>query len=215
VTDPETILAEIKHARERVNHWKQWRNEPGPKKKLGHWRRRLKKALAAAAEFELKIPVDPFLPPPPPPTEKELHAAAVAEAKARVRFEWQVSVGQAYWSPWGEDGWSAVVLTELKRIWCRARRVDPRTGEVTSEKAKVRRDRLVKRDPALKGKDRPPDRPSVIVPPATRPAETAAPVPELCPTPTVERTPGEQACVNAAVAELLKLLDDDSTTSDW
>ncbi len=213
-SNPKTILADIKKARERVNHWKQWKNEPGCKKKLGHWRRRLATAVKLAREHKLDIPRDPFLPPPPPPpppTEEELHEAALKDAKSRVPCEWQACVGKEYWVPWGNFGWSAVVLTKLSRIWCRASRVDPRTGEVTTKRGRVRRDRLVRRDPALKGTDRPVGPPDEIVPPPApaepAPALTQAPTPP-CPKPEVEHTP-------ARVARLLDLLDDDSTTSDW
>ena len=211
----QAVLAEIRHARERVAYFVQWKHEPSCKKKLGHWRRRLKKALAVATERKLAVPADPYAPPPPPPTEEELRAAALKEAQGRVRFEWQVMVGQHYWAPWGNSGWSAIILTKLSRVWCRASRVDPRTSDVTTHTGKVRRDRLVKRDPALKGKDRPVGSPEEIVPqtvPAEPEPETAS---TLAPKPEVERSQAEQAKIDADVAKLLGLLDDESTADDW
>lgn len=222
------ILDEIKKTRERVNHFKKIRNEPGGGKKLGRWRRRLGKAIKQARERGLTIPPDPYAPPPPPPpppTEEELHAAAVKEAKARVSFEWQICVGAAYWAPWGPQGWSAVVVTKLLgHIWCRADRVNPSTGEVAPTKGRVRRDRLVKRDPALKGKDRPAAGPDEIVPlpEPDEPDEPDEPEPELAPEPRVEQpekipeTGEERAARAERLTHLLDLMiDDKSTTSDW
>lgn len=219
-TDHESkaILAEIKKARGRIHHFKQWKNEPGYRKKLGRWRRRLAKAIRLAGQHKVDIPRDPFLPPPPPPpppTEEELHEIALAEARSRVSLEWQACTGKPYWAPWGNSGWSAVVLTELSRVWCRASRVNPRTGEVTTEQGRVRRDRLVQRDPALGGKDRPAGSPKEIVPPPA-PAESVEPEPEdPVPKPGVERTPERQVEIDATTKKLLELLDDGSTINDW
>jgi hypothetical protein len=216
------LIAEIRTARERTNHFKQYRNEPSGKKKLGHWRRRLKKAVKNATKRGLTVPKDPFAPPPPPPpepTETELHAAAVKEAKMRVSFEWQATVGHPYWAPWGKSGWSAVVLTELKRVWCSAYRVNPSSQATTATKARVRRDRLVKRDPALKGKDRPPEGPEIVAPKPGPMWEPAAPEPEpavVAPTkPTEpERSPEEQMDRAKKVADLFELTDS-NTSDDW
>jgi hypothetical protein len=217
VTEQE-LLREIKRARDRVAHWKQWHKEPSCAKRLRHWRYRLKKALAAAKEQSLEIPPDPTAPPPPPPpppTEEELAAAALAEIKGRVRLDWQVTLGHSYWAPWGDTGWSAVVITRLKRVWCRARRVNPRTEETTTTKANVRRDRLVKRDPDLKGKDRPAfpvDALFSSVAEEPEPIEEPEPAPKPQPKPL---TPEEKAAQAQRMSGLMSLLDDDSTTSDW
>jgi len=212
-----TILTEIKKAREWVAYYLQWRNEPSCQKKLRAWRRRLKQALASAAEQGLDIPPDPFapLPPPPPlppkPTDEDARAAAIQEAQDRVAFEWRIYEGQHYWAPWGESGWSAVVITRLKRTWCRVSRVNPRTGALTTNKGRVRRDLLVKRDPALQGKDRPMVVPTEIQPLMTpaEPATLTEPEPEpepisaAVPKPGVERTPSEDAVYQERIAELL------------
>jgi len=211
---PEEILAEINRSRERAHHWYQWRNEPSGKKKLGHWRRRLKKAIDAARAAKLEIPADPYAPPPPPPTEDELAAEALAALIRRRRFDWQVTLRFTGWAPWGVSGWCAVVVTRAHHKWCHVNRVNPRTEKMTSV-GKVLRARIVHRDPELKGKDKP------HVPPTAVFEELSAPpvAPLETPPDAIERTTRKRRenPVERVIdpAKLLDLLDDQSTESDW
>jgi hypothetical protein len=74
--------------------------------------------------------------------------------KSRILLPWQAQRGSHVWSPWGTSGWSAVEITKPSRKWAKGVRIKPNTGE-QGAKAKVNLERLVRRDPALKGKDRP------------------------------------------------------------
>lgn len=67
-----------------------------------------------------------------------------------------------YWAPWGDGGWSAVKIVKLGRIYARAIRVKPKTGEEAKTRGKVRMDELVRRDPKLQGADRPESPPVVV-----------------------------------------------------
>lgn len=70
-------------------------------------------------------------------------------------MSWHVYKDAAYWAPYGDNAWSAVIITKVGRVWARGQRVKPRTGVVVTEKARVRMDELIKRDPGLTGTDRP------------------------------------------------------------
>lgn len=83
-------------------------------------------------------------------------------------LEHQVMEGGAYWAAWGDKGWSAVKIISKKRKNAVARRVKPNTGAVIRE-TKVRLDRLVKRNPELKGKDRPKETPAEVFAPKPPP----------------------------------------------
>lgn len=220
MTDPKPILREIKLARTKIDHYKQWKNEPSEAKKLRSWKHRLNKALAAALGAGIAVPADPFAPPPPPPpppTPAELHQAAIDEVKARYLFPQMVSPKTRAWAPWGESGWSAVDIKGVSHVWCRANRVDPRTGETIRTTAKVRRDRLFKRDPELKGKDKPtvkPDDVAMTVEPE-EPAEGVSADPKPEPEPVKTLSPEEDAAAQAKLASLLDTIDDDSQDSDW
>jgi len=217
------ILAEIKTARAKVNHWEQWKNEPSCKKKLGHWRRRLKKALKLAAERGVEIPEDPFAPPPPPPpppTEAEIQASTLTALRHRIRVDFQIQSGSKGWAPWGETGWSAIVVTTPHYKWCRVKRVNPKTGEVVA-KGKVLRKKIVSRDPEQKGKDKPSLPPTEVFvdKPDAEPTATPSTLQEA-PTPSgwkppQARTPEEEAEHAAKMERLMSLLDDESTAEDW
>ena len=219
--DEKAILQEIKTSRKKVDHYKQWRNEPSCKKKLGHWRRRLKKALKAASEAGIEVPKDPFAPPPPPPpppTEAEIREAALTALQKRVRLDFQIQKGSTGWAPWGESGWSAIVVTTPNYKWCQVKRVNARTGEPVA-KGKVLRARVVSRDPEQKGKDKPSLRPDEVFEGMNdEPIESASEDAVEAPTasePEVPLTPEEKAARAASVADLLGLLDDDSSDEDW
>ena len=232
VADEKQILTEIKKARERVHHWKQWRNEPSGKKKLGHWRRRLKKALKAAAEVGVEVPKDPFAPPPPPPpppTAEEIAASEVVSLRKRIRCDFQIQKGSKGWTPYGKTGWSAIVVILPHYKWCEVKRVNAKTGEIVA-KGKVRRTRILSRDPELKGKDKPTQPPTAVFDGmddelSTSERETAVEAPTAhTPTTTTtppgwkppqQRTPEEEAEHAAKMEKLMSFLDDDSTTEDW
>lgn len=72
----------------------------------------------------------------------------------RILLPWQVQRGSTVWAPWGKSGWSAVDIKKAQRKWAKGMRVKPNTGKEVAQ-GKVPLDRLLKRDPKLKGKDRP------------------------------------------------------------
>jgi hypothetical protein len=74
--------------------------------------------------------------------------------RQRIMAPCHVHRGTTVWAPWGKSGWSAVVIKTTQRKWAKGMRVKPKTGEETA-KGKVPMDRLLRRDPELKGKDRP------------------------------------------------------------
>ena len=216
VADEKDLLTEIGRARERVQHWLKWKNEPSCRKKLGHWRRRLKKALAAATELGVEIPADPYAP-PPPPTEEELSAAELRALRLRLRCDFQIQDGSKGWAPWGTSGWSAIVVTKAHYRWCRVNRVNSKTGEVVA-KGKVRRDQILSREQDQKGKDKPSRPPGdVFVAKPDEEITEEAPINQEAPV-KPERIPfteEEMAAKAARIDELLGLVGDDSTTDDW
>lgn len=215
------ILREIKTSRAKVEHYKQWRNEPSCKKKLGQWRRRLKKALKAAQEAGVSVPEDPFAPPPPPPpppTAAEIHASALTAIRKRIRLDFQIQKGSTGWAPWGESGWSAITVTTPNYKWCAVKRVNPRNNEPVA-KGKVLRARIISRDPEQKGRDKPSLRPDEVFEhmndEPTAPASEDAVEAPTASEPKTPLTPEEKAAREASVAKLLGLLDDAATDEDW
>lgn len=96
-----------------------------------------------------------------------------------------VHVGMPAWAAYGETGWSAVRVLKVRRKNVEVERVKPRTGEVVTRNAKARIDRLVKRDPKLKGKDRPEKPPSeFFIKPPEAPQKTEAAIMEATLSPT-------------------------------
>jgi len=86
------------------------------------------------------------------------------DLRKRILLPWQVQRGSAVWAPWGKSGWSAVNVMKAQRKWAHGMRVKPQTGKETA-KGKIPMDRLIKRDPKLKGKDRPQFTPDEVFPP--------------------------------------------------
>lgn len=86
--------------------------------------------------------------------------------------------GGHYWAGMGETRWGAVTIIKKKRKSAEVDRVNARTNETTKRGAKVKVDRLVKRDPKQKGKDKPTCPPSEVF------VNVAKPEPE--PEPEVE-----------------------------
>jgi hypothetical protein len=70
--------------------------------------------------------------------------------------------GGAYWASWGNKGWSAVTILEVKRTKAIARRVNPKTNIALPTNATVRVDELVKRNVTLKGNDKPQKSPAIV-----------------------------------------------------
>jgi len=66
-----------------------------------------------------------------------------------------VSEGETYWASWGNKGWSAVRVIQVKRTKAMVERVNPKTNETLPSNATVRLDELVKRNAALLGADKP------------------------------------------------------------
>jgi len=95
--------------------------------------------------------------------------------RRRILLPWQVQRGSNVWAPWGKSGWSAVEIREPQRKWAKGLRVKPATGEEVA-KGKVPIGRLLKRDPMLKGKDRPSLTPDeIFAAPPTDEASAEAP----------------------------------------
>ena len=215
------LVAEVKKCERKIEHWKQWRNEPSAKKKLSTWRRRLKRAKTVAAELSIRLP-EPPPPPPPPPTEEELAAAALKETQKRVMLPWFPQPKTTAWAPWGTSGWSAVVVSVVYHKWARVKRVNAKTGETVAT-GKARKDRLVKRDPALKGKDKPAQSPLEVFPDLDAAqvgqddsdAVAALPASQAHKPVAAAQTPEEKKRRLQCVHKLLSTLDDDGTDDDW
>ena len=66
-----------------------------------------------------------------------------------------VSEGSHYWASWGNKGWTAVRVSQVKTKYAIVQRIDPLTNEVRTKEARVKLDELVKRNPDLNGEDKP------------------------------------------------------------
>ena len=175
------------------------------------------------------------------------------DIRKRILADFQVQRGTNAWAPWGKSGWSAVEVRNPQRKWAQVHRVKPATGERSGKTTgKVRKDKLVKRDPKLKGKDRPEFSPDEVFAKIDEYVEEQKKVKEAAkdaPTkpgdrvqwasgadigtwretpeqrharlhppgwkPDSEKTPEELAAQQKKLEELLDLLGDDSTDSDW
>lgn len=137
---------------------------------------------------------------------------------------WQVCNGSTYWAAKGDTKWSAVRILKVLRVKADVERVIPRSQKIIHRKGKVRLDELVKRDPKLKGKDKPTAPPAEVFKQVrelreeeTQVAETVpepAPEPEATP-PAKKPTLDEEAARRERVSRLFELLADDSTDDDW
>jgi len=133
-------------------------------------------------------------------------------------LSYNVMDGGHYWAAWGKSGWSAVRVLETKRKTAEAERVDPKTGAITTRKAKVRLDRLVRRDPKLKGEDRPGNPPAEVfieVLSAPEPSKVEEPKIVSAQKPQMKRTPEEEKARRKEMERLLDLFEDKSTTDYW
>ena len=137
---------------------------------------------------------------------------------------WQVTNGGTYWASKGNTKWSAVRIIKVSRRWAQVERVVPRNGKIIHRKGKVKLEELVKRDPNLKGKDKPKAPPSEVfakVREIRAEAKVAAkdmpaPIQEVPPVVApIKRTPAEEAAHLKRLEKLFEMLEDDSTDDDW
>jgi hypothetical protein len=73
-----------------------------------------------------------------------------------------VDEGAHYWASWGNKGWTAVRVSQVKTKYAVVQRLNPLTNEVMTESARVKLDELVRRTPALLGEDKPVRGPDVV-----------------------------------------------------
>jgi hypothetical protein len=129
----------------------------------------------------------------------------------------QVMVGRPYWAAFGDRRWSAVQIVTIKRKWANADRVNPSSNQVTKRGARVKVTELVKRDPELKGKDKPQSPPVEVFAKVREVEKPIEPVEEeTVPKPKRKlRSPESERVRAEHVGKLLGLLDDQSTVDDW
>jgi hypothetical protein len=158
---------------------------------------------------------------------------SLEDLRKRIIFSWHVQRGTTVWAPWGPSGWSAVVIRNVKCKWATGMRVKPTTLK-DSGKGKVPLGRLVKRDPAQKGKDRPAFPPTEVFAEIAMAEETARAEKlarkeekeaaqrlteepqESPPEDTDDASVSERKRISdERLQELLGLLGDESTTDDW
>lgn len=147
----------------------------------------------------------------------------LAALRKRILAPFQIQRGSRVWAPWGVSGWSAIEVVKPSRKWVKGYRIKPATDE-RGATAKVPLDRLLKRDPALKGKDKPEQTPDEVfahMPKPEKPKEPepppAAPPPPAKPEkPLTERQQKKAEKDHAAsMKRLFDLFKDQSTTDDW
>jgi len=144
------------------------------------------------------------------------------ELRLRILAPFQAQRGTNVWAPWGPSGWSAVVILKPKCKWATGLRVKPNNGKEVSE-GKVPLGRLLRRDPKLKGKDRPTFSPDVVF--AHRKAEeekkmepepagvvTPPPPPVETPEQKIKRTASERL---RRAQRIVELFGSDTTPDDW
>jgi hypothetical protein len=141
--------------------------------------------------------------------------------RKRILAPWQAQRGTNVWAPWRKTGWSAVEIVAPSRKWAKGMRVNPRTGEHTA-KGKVSLARLIKRDPKLKGKDRPaltPDAIFTLPEPAVKeePQEEPQVEPEIVmEKPKLQpKSEEEEAASIRRAKRLFELFGDEPTPDDW
>jgi len=101
--------------------------------------------------------------------------------------------GGDYWAPFGKKRWSAVRVISVTDGEAEVNRVDASSNEPKSRRTKVDASKLVLRDPARVGEDKPEASPSEVFDRAMTPEEEH----------------------EARIARIMALLDDDSTVDDW
>jgi len=141
---------------------------------------------------------------------------------ARPLFSFQVSRLSTYWAPWGEDGWSAVLVIRLGRTRVRVERVNPKTQVAAKTKGWTRLDELLKRDPKQAGADRPEEGPAIVFKEvrearANKAAEAfklKAQAEEAPPEPLAEEAPRERVSEDR-IGQVLDLAADQYSEEDW
>lgn len=73
-----------------------------------------------------------------------------------------VAEGETYWASWGDKGWSAIRVIQVKRTKAIVERFNPKTNKALPSNATVRLDELVKRDETLLGADKPQKLPASV-----------------------------------------------------
>ena len=73
-----------------------------------------------------------------------------------------VDEGAHYWASWGNKGWTAVRVSQVKTKYAVVQRLNPLTNEVMTERARVKLDELVKRIPSMLGEDKPTTSPGAV-----------------------------------------------------
>jgi hypothetical protein len=101
--------------------------------------------------------------------------------------------GKDYWTPFGKKRWSAVRILSITAGIAEVTRVDALTNEAKARITKVEVTQLLKRDPALKGTDKPTNFPEEMFVKSSKSEETRT-----------ER-----------IARLLSWIGDDATVEDW
>lgn len=149
--------------------------------------------------------------------------------RARILLPWQVYRDTTAWAPWGKSGWSAIRIKTTSRKWASGIRVKPHNNK-DSGKGRVRIDRLVKRDPELKGKDRPaftPEETFAVLnkqeakeKSEKKKVKQAQQVVEIKSEPIVEekrvvRPPRSKNKTDRNIERLFASLKDDTTSDDW
>lgn len=142
--------------------------------------------------------------------------------RKRILFPFQIQRGSRVWAPWGVSGWSAIEVVSPSRKWAKGYRVKPATEE-RGAKAKIPLDRLLKRDPSLKGKDKPEHSPDDVFAhmpkPEKKPKEPEPPpTPPSPPPPTKPEKPEKPLTEKQRLKRIQHLLDlfpEQLTTDDW
>jgi len=98
-----------------------------------------------------------------------------------------------FWAPFGEKRWSAVRVLSVTDGIAEVNRVDPSSNQPKSRRTKVKASQLLKRDPALKGEDKPTSAPAEMFSEQTKREETR----------------------REKITRLFALIDDGSTIDDW
>jgi hypothetical protein len=148
----------------------------------------------------------------------------LAALRKRILLPFQIQRGSRVWAPWGVSGWSAIEVVKPSRKWAKGYRVKPATDE-RGAAAKIPLDRLLKRDPAQKGKDKPEQTPDEVfahVPKeepkkeeAKKPAPTPPPTPSAPSPPPPPPKPVSEKERAKGIQRLIDMFGDGSTTDDW
>lgn len=140
----------------------------------------------------------------------------LVKLRDRILLPFQIRRGSNVWAPWGVSGWSAIEVVTPSRKWAKGYRVKPATNE-RGPQGKVPLDRLLKRDPSLKGKDKPEHTPDEVFAHVVKesPPEPKKPVEERPAPPPEPVKPLSEKEQRKRMKKLLDMFADGTTTSDW